>query len=50
MPLPWPQPVSSPLPPPGTNYKLKLKVEGGAGTKYYEAKVWGEAPLLRPSH
>ena len=27
--------------PAGTNYKLKLRVEGGGGTKYYEAKIWG---------
>ncbi|EFN51539.1 hypothetical protein CHLNCDRAFT_139980 [Chlorella variabilis] len=28
----------------GTNYKLKLRVEGGGGTKYYEAKIWEKLP------
>ncbi|KAI3424395.1 hypothetical protein D9Q98_009948 [Chlorella vulgaris] len=28
----------------GTNYKLKLKVDGGSGAKFYEAKVWAKLP------
>jgi hypothetical protein len=40
-------PLARPLPA-GTNYKLTLRVEASGAIKFFEAKIWGELPVLPP--